>query len=112
MDTSPLPPHPKLGHYYASDGDRPSFVDNLFDEGAPDHEWVCRVMSLGTGENYRRRALLTAGLGQGMRILDIATGTGLVLRSANALTGTEGISVGLDPSRGMLDECRKSCAAR
>ena len=26
-------------------------------------------------------------------------------------TGTDGLSVGLDPSRGMLDECRKSCAA-
>ena len=111
MAPRPLPPHPKLGQYYASDGDRPSFVDNLFDEGAPYYEWVCRVMSFGTGEAYRRRALLTAGLEKGMRILDVATGTGLVLRSANALTGTEGLSVGLDPSRGMLEECRMRCTA-
>jgi demethylmenaquinone methyltransferase / 2-methoxy-6-polyprenyl-1,4-benzoquinol methylase len=109
--TTPLPPHPRLERYYGSDVERPSFVNDLFDQGAPYYEWVCRVMSLGTGEQYRRRALRTAGLQSGMRVLDVATGTGLVLRSAAALTGAGGLSVGLDPSRGMLQECRKRCAA-
>jgi len=83
----------------------------MFDAGAPYYEWVCRVMSLGTGERYRRHALAEAGLGEGMRILDIAAGTGLVLRSAIALCGDEGLAIGLDPSRGMLRECRRACAA-
>jgi demethylmenaquinone methyltransferase/2-methoxy-6-polyprenyl-1,4-benzoquinol methylase len=109
--TTPLPPHPRLERYYGSDVERPSFVNDLFDQGAPYYEWVCRVMSLGTGEQYRRRALRTAGLKSGMRVLDVATGTGLVLRSAAAITGAGGLSIGLDPSRGMLQECRKRCAA-
>lgn len=109
--TTPVPPHPTLDRYYGSDAERPAFVDDLFDEGAPYYEWVCRVMSLGTGEQYRRRALRTAGLQSGMRLLDVATGTGLVLRSAAAMTGATGLSVGLDPSRGMLQECRKRCTA-
>jgi demethylmenaquinone methyltransferase/2-methoxy-6-polyprenyl-1,4-benzoquinol methylase len=107
----PLPPHPKLGRYYASDADRPGFVNDMFDDGAPYYEWVCRVMSLGAGEQYRKRALRAAGLLKGMRVLDVATGTGLVLRSAVELSGGEGFSVGLDPSRGMLRECGKRCAA-
>lgn len=111
MTAHPLPPHPKLGGYYARDVDRLGFVNDMFDEGAHHYEWVCRVMSLGTGEQYRKQALRAAGLEPGMRVLDVATGTGLVLRSAAELTGDEGLSVGLDPSGGMLRECRNRCAA-
>ncbi len=111
MTSHPLPPHPKLDRYYARDAERLGFVNDMFDEGAQYYEWVCRVMSLGTGEHYRRHALRTAGLGPGMRVLDVATGTGLVLRSAAELSGGEGLSVGLDPSGGMLRECRKRCDA-
>jgi demethylmenaquinone methyltransferase/2-methoxy-6-polyprenyl-1,4-benzoquinol methylase len=109
VTTQPLPPHPKLDRYYAEDAERLSFVNDMFDEGAQYYEWVCRVMSLGTGKQYRKQALRAAGLEPGMRVLDVATGTGLVLRSAADLSGTEGLSVGLDPSGGMLRECRKHC---
>jgi len=111
VKATPVPPHPRLDRYYDKEADRVAFVNDLFDEAAEYYEWVCRVMSLGTGEQYRRRALRTAGLRDGMRVLDIATGTGLVLRSANELSGAGGFSIGLDPSRGMLRECRKRCAA-
>ena len=107
----PLRPHPRLERYYASDNDRPAFVADMFDEGAPYYEWVCRVMSLGTGEQYRKRALRAVGLSEGMRILDVATGTGLVLRSAVELSGAGGLAIGLDPSAGMLRECRRRCGA-
>lgn len=82
-------------------------VRSLFDAGAPDYEWVCKVMSLGTGERYRAEALRAAGLVAGARVLDVATGTGLVLRSAVGITGIGGRTIGLDPSRGMLNECRR-----
>jgi demethylmenaquinone methyltransferase/2-methoxy-6-polyprenyl-1,4-benzoquinol methylase len=111
VSSEPLPPHPGLERYYGSAAERPAFVNDLFDEGAPYYEWVCRVMSFGTGEQYRQRALRSAGLRSGMRVLDVATGTGLVLRSAAAISGGEGLSIGLDPSRGMLRECRKRCTA-
>ena len=111
MTPVPLPPHPKLDRYYASDEGRPAFVSDVFDEGAPYYEWVCKVMSVGTGEEYRKRALNAAGLEQGMRVLDVATGTGLVLRSATELCGTRSHAIGLDPSTGMLRECRRRCDA-
>jgi demethylmenaquinone methyltransferase / 2-methoxy-6-polyprenyl-1,4-benzoquinol methylase len=111
VSLDPLPPHSTLDRYYASDGERAGVVSRMFDEGAPYYEWICRIMSLGTGEQYRRRVLLAAGLAGGMRVLDVATGTGLVLRSAAATTGVSGVAVGLDPSRGMLRECRKACVA-
>ena len=107
----PLRPHPKLDRYYASESERPGIVSDMFDEGAPYYEWICSMMSLGTGERYRWRALRNSGLGPGMRVLDVATGTGLVLRAAVEMSGGTGLAVGLDPSGGMLRECRKSCAA-
>jgi len=111
VTTHPLPPHPKLDRHYAQDAERLGFVNDMFDEGAQYYEWVCRVMSLGTGEQYRRQALLAAGLEPGMRVLDVATGTGLVLRAAAEVSGDHGLSVGLDPSGGMLRECRQRCDA-
>lgn len=106
MSLQPIAPHPKLVRYYAREAQRSGMVRNLFDEGAEHYEWICRMMSLGTGESYRRRALSAAGLEPGMRLLDVATGTGLVLRSASRLVGGSGLAIGLDPSSGMLRECR------
>ena len=111
MSVAPLRPHPTLDRYYSSDSERPAVVSDLFDEGAPYYEWICRVMSFGTGEQYRKQALREAGLSPGMRVLDVATGTGLVLRAAVEISGNTGMAIGLDPSRGMLGECRKGCAA-
>ena len=111
VNPAPLPPHPTLDRYYASDAERRAFVSDMFDEGAPYYEWVCHVMSLGTGAEYRKRALCAAGLEKGMRVLDVATGTGLVLRSATELSGARSLAIGLDPSSGMLLECRRRGAA-
>ena len=111
MNAEPLRPHPTLDRYYTSDAERPAAVRNLFDEGAASYEWICRVMSFGTGEWYRGRVLRDAGLAPGSRLLDVATGTGLVLRSAHEICGPSGRAIGLDPSAGMLGQCRSSCAA-
>lgn len=111
MNNNPLKPHPKLDRYYSSDAERPAVVNDMFDEGAPYYEWICRMMSLGTGEGYRRQVLRNSGIKEGMRVLDVATGTGLVLRGAFEMNGRTGLTVGLDPSPGMLRECRKNCAA-
>ncbi len=111
MTTVPVRPHPTLAKYYATDDERAGMVRNLFDSGAPHYEWVCWFMSMGTGEKYRAECLVKAGLTSGMRVLDVATGTGLVLRSAAALVGPAGTAIGLDPSSGMLRECRAKCAA-
>ena len=101
-------PHPVLKQYYRSDGDRQSFVTELFDGAARHYDRVCRLMSLGSGQWYRRRTLQVVGLRPGMKLLDVATGTGLVARSAMRILREPRAVVGLDPSAGMLREARKA----
>lgn len=107
----PGAPHPVLERYYAGEAERQRFVVALFDGAARHYDEVCRLMSLGSGQWYRRRALERAGLRPGMRLLDVATGTGLVARSAARILGDARAVVGLDPSGGMLREARKRLAA-
>jgi demethylmenaquinone methyltransferase/2-methoxy-6-polyprenyl-1,4-benzoquinol methylase len=97
-------PHPVLDKYYASDADRSPFVGALFDGAAPYYEWMGGIMSLGSEHYYRRAALRRGGVAAGMKVLDVATGTGLLARAALRVVGRSGMVVGVDPSRGMLGE--------
>ena len=114
-DPPPAPggraPHPVLTDYYRRDEDRRSFVITLFDATAGRYDRLCGMMSLGSGLWYRRRALQHLGLRPGMRLLDVATGTGLVARAAVQILGDPRAVVGLDPSAGMLREARKRVTA-
>ena len=96
-------PHKALSRYYGRQR-KGQFVREIFDRAAPDYDRVERIMALGTGSRYRRQALLRAGLSAGMRVLDVAAGTGMVAREAAAIIGSTGRVVGLDPSPGMLAE--------
>jgi demethylmenaquinone methyltransferase/2-methoxy-6-polyprenyl-1,4-benzoquinol methylase len=95
-------PHPPLKEYYAHEADRNGWVRGLFDQTAGDYDRVERAMAFGTGSWYRRRALLRAGLRQGMRMLDVGVGTGLTAREAVRLVGPGGHVTGVDPSAGMM----------
>jgi demethylmenaquinone methyltransferase / 2-methoxy-6-polyprenyl-1,4-benzoquinol methylase len=107
-----IPPHPALTAYYSSPGERQAVVNGLFDDSARYYDWICRTMSMGTGSRYRRSALRRVGLRPGMRLLDVATGTGLVAREALAILGGGRQVVGLDPSAGMLGECHNVIPGR
>ena len=101
------PPHAPitpLRQYWSDERTRRRFVDDLFDRTAADYDSVERMLGLGSGRWYRRQALRRAGLREGMKVLDIATGTGLVAREALAVVGATGTVLGLDPSAGMLNE--------
>ncbi|HWR87115.1 MAG TPA: class I SAM-dependent methyltransferase, partial [Acidiferrobacterales bacterium] len=102
-----LTPHPPLADYYATAENRRGFVRDIFNNTAPDYDRVERVMAFGSGPWYRRRALIRAGLKPGMRVLDVAMGTGLVAREAMALVGASGQVIGLDPSIGMVSEAKR-----
>ena len=95
-------PHPPLHDYYAHEAERAGWVRQLFDRTAGDYDRIERVMALGSGPLYRRRALVRAGLANGMRVLDIGVGTGLLARQAAHLVGESGTVTGIDPSSGML----------
>jgi demethylmenaquinone methyltransferase/2-methoxy-6-polyprenyl-1,4-benzoquinol methylase len=96
-----------LPQYWSDERGRRRFTDRLFDDTAGDYDFAERLLGFGSGPWYRRQALARAGLVRGMRVLDIATGTGLVAREALALVGPEGSVVGLDPSAGMLAQAGK-----
>jgi demethylmenaquinone methyltransferase/2-methoxy-6-polyprenyl-1,4-benzoquinol methylase len=96
------PPHPVLPRYYERADQRRTFVREIFDRTAADYDRVERLAGFGTGSRYRRQALMRAGLQPGMRVLDVAAGTGLVAREALALVGNQGQVIGLDASAAMM----------
>jgi demethylmenaquinone methyltransferase / 2-methoxy-6-polyprenyl-1,4-benzoquinol methylase len=102
----PLAPHPPLTDYYDRPAGREKFVRDLFDETAPWYDWATRFLSFGSGDWYRREAVRRIGLAAGMRLLDLATGTGVVARAAAQVTGEPQSIVGMDPSIGMLRNAR------
>ena len=109
MDSSAtsLSPHRPLPEFYAAPASRQRFVNELFDEAAPDYDWVSGMMSFGRDQIYRREALKRAGLAGGMRLLDVASGTGLMIKAALELGVDPALVTGVDPSQGMLAENRK-----
>lgn len=107
-DPSQLPPHQVLPQYYADSSRRREFVSNLFDDTAKYYDWIIKAMSFGSGNWYRKSALLRAGLRSGMHVIDVASGTGPVSQSELDVVGSRGSVVSVDRSYNMLDIARKS----
>lgn len=95
-------PMSTLPQYYADAEGQRRFTRRMFDSSAPDYDRVDRLFAFGSGSWYRRHALLRAGLAPGMRMLDVAVGTGLVAHEALAIVGRLGGVTGVDPSAGMM----------
>jgi demethylmenaquinone methyltransferase / 2-methoxy-6-polyprenyl-1,4-benzoquinol methylase len=104
-------PHPPLTEHYASPEAKPAFVNRLFDAGAKHYDGVVDWGFLRSGSFYRRWVQQRHGLKPGMRVLDVACGTGLVaVEAAKILGGAENITC-LDPSEGMLAVAKQKLAA-
>ena len=97
--TETLPPNPPLVQYYGDPAKRERFVRDIFDDTAPWYDHILGLMSFGSESRYRRQALARNGLKEGMRLLDLATGTGAVARAASSMTSR---IMGADASIGML----------
>jgi demethylmenaquinone methyltransferase / 2-methoxy-6-polyprenyl-1,4-benzoquinol methylase len=109
-ETTVVPPHPVLEEYYSRPDERQGFVADLFDGCARYYNRVGTMLDLGSGRWYRRDALRRAGLRKGMRLLDVAAGTGLMTRGGVDIVGKSNV-VGVDPSQGMLGEAKKAVTA-
>jgi demethylmenaquinone methyltransferase/2-methoxy-6-polyprenyl-1,4-benzoquinol methylase len=99
-----LPPHPPLQQYYPDAERREEFVRQIFDDTAEWYDTIIGMLSFGSGNLYRFQALERAGLNPRTKLLDCATGTGVVARAALRVTKNV---VGLDPSIGMLTAGRR-----
>lgn len=93
--------------YFSSEDERRSMTQAMFDEAAPGYDKAEALTGLGSGAWYRREVLRRNGLTTGMRLLDVAAGTGLVTVAAAELVGESGHVWALDPSPGMLAELQK-----
>ena len=101
-ERGPMEPHPVIAGFYAGRAEHRPFVRGLFNDTAPYYDRINWLFSLGTGARYRRQCLLAAGLRQGMRVIDVAVGTGLLAREAAAVTGNRQEVIGIDLSETML----------
>ncbi len=97
-----IEPHPVITGFYQERSQRQPFVRGLFNATAAHYDWVNQLFSLGSGGWYRRRCLRRAGLRPGLRVVDVAVGTGLLAREAVAITGSRRSVIGVDLSEGML----------
>lgn len=102
-----LAPHPVLSEYYESSDKRREKVDQMFDSSAEHYDWICNVMSFGSGDMYRQQALVRNGLKEGMYHIDVGAGTGVVSFLGQKIVGETGFVTALDPSSGMLGEAKK-----
>ena len=105
-------PHTVLTGFYATSEARAGFVNRLFDGTARHYDRVSSLFSFGSDKRYRKMALQQAGLRPGMKLLDVATGTGLVLQAALDMGMPAADLIGIDPSAGMLEENRRLRAVK
>lgn len=101
-------PHASLIEHYKDPAAKQSFLRGIFDQAAPHYEAIARLGFFGSGQWYRRDALRRAGLAPGMRVLDVASGTGPTARAIRDIVGDERLITCLEPSAGMLAESKKT----
>jgi demethylmenaquinone methyltransferase/2-methoxy-6-polyprenyl-1,4-benzoquinol methylase len=89
----------------------PDRVVAMFDRIAPHYDAMNTLMTGGLDRIWRRDALDAAALEPGMRVLDVATGTGKLALGAAARVAPDGQVVGLDPSAEMLARARRASRA-
>lgn len=100
-------PHPILRPHYNSFEEKQKFLRTAFDAAAPFYEGIAKWGFFGSGEWYRKEALVRHGLKAGMKVIDVASGTGPTARAALKIVGSPSLVTCVEPSRGMLEESKK-----
>ena len=92
-----------MDEYYENPSRRRSSMRALFNRSARHYDKVNQIFSLGSGAWYRRSCLRRAGVRPGVKVVDVAVGTGLLAREALRLTGERASVIGVDISEAMLE---------
>lgn len=79
----------------------------MFDRIAPIYDAMNTVMTAGLDAHWRRAAVAAAEVGPGMRVLDVACGSGALARELARAAGPGGEVLGIDLSRAMLQRARR-----
>ncbi|BDG59219.1 ubiquinone/menaquinone biosynthesis methyltransferase [Caldinitratiruptor microaerophilus] len=91
--------------------EKEAYVRALFDRIASHYDRMNQIMSLGQWGRWHRIFARMAGYRPGMRVLDVACGTGDLTLLAASRVGAEGRVVGVDISPGMLARARERVQA-
>lgn len=97
-----------VGEYYATPEGKQDFLRRIFDKTAPYYEGIAKWGWFGSGEWYRKAALLRAGIKPDSKVIDVASGTGPVARAINKIVDSPDQVVCVEPSAGMIAESRKT----
>lgn len=74
------------------------------------YDWVIKIHSADKSGELRKFLLERSGVGRGDKVLDLCTGTGAVALEAAGRIGVEGLVVGVDFSRGMLEKAKQKAS--
>lgn len=96
------------GDYYGSPAEKQEFLRKVFDDTAGHYEAIAKWGWFGSGDWYRRQALLRNGVTPDMRVLDVATGTGQVARALMQILDNPNQIVCVEPSARMIEESKKT----
>jgi len=95
------------GDYYGSPGEKQAFLRRIFDASAPYYRGIAHWGWFASGPAYRKNALLRHGVTPGMRVIDVASGTGQVAQALMKILESPDQIVCVEPSAGMIAESRK-----
>jgi demethylmenaquinone methyltransferase/2-methoxy-6-polyprenyl-1,4-benzoquinol methylase len=92
-----------LARAFDTPASKRQYVRQLFGTIAPRYDLITRLLSFGRDQRWKRRLMAEAGIKPGVRVLDLACGTGDLALQARA-RGAE--VVALDLALPMLRQCR------
>lgn len=101
----------RLGDVHAQ-ADKSRRVQRMFDAIAPTYERVNTLFSFGRDRSWRRRAVQLSRVRPGEAVLDVACGTGDLVRAFDQWGGAPARIVGIDFAGEMLARARASSSPR
>lgn len=102
-----MKPHPELNPYFRNLTEKQKFLRKVFDSAAPHYDGIAVWGWFNSGHWYRRTAFQRAGLKSDMKVLDVASGTGLTAIVISEMLDNPQNLTCLEPSRGMIRESVK-----